>query len=53
MTTSPPPEHPNDEFWREYLTTGSPSERRSRRVELKGKQELTEVVSLHVRPAPR
>jgi adenylate cyclase len=30
MSVSPPPDQGNDEFWREYLTLGSPSERRTR-----------------------
>jgi hypothetical protein len=47
MTPSPPPDRASDEFWRDYLTNGSPSERRQRRI-LKGRQGLTEVVALHV-----
>jgi len=30
MNVSPPPDQGNDEFWHEYLTRGSPSERRAR-----------------------
>jgi adenylate cyclase len=32
MTASPPPDNENSQFWRDYLTNGSPSERRSRRL---------------------
>jgi adenylate cyclase len=32
MTSSPPPDRESDAFWREYLTRGSPSERRQRRI---------------------
>lgn len=32
MSTSPPPDEGNDEFWHEYLTRGSPSERRVRQI---------------------
>jgi adenylate cyclase len=31
MTSSPTPDQHNDEFWREYLTSASPAERRARR----------------------
>jgi adenylate cyclase len=32
MSSDVPPAGENDEFWREYLTNGSPSERRARRI---------------------
>lgn len=32
MASNPPPNHENDEFWRDYLTSGSPAERRARRI---------------------
>jgi len=53
MSTSTPPDGGNVEFWRDYHAAGLDSTLERRRLELKGKQELTEVVSLHVGPPPR
>ncbi|MEO8638359.1 MAG: hypothetical protein ABI458_00430 [Chloroflexota bacterium] len=42
MSASLPPDNENSEFWHDYLTSGRHAA-----------QETTEVVSLHVGPAPR
>jgi hypothetical protein len=55
MTATPRPDPQDSEFWRNYLTNGSPFERQARRLFMRipREQEITKVVSLHVGPAPR